>query len=88
MCPETKVRYVFLDDRTVNRSMFSPVCEKCKHLKDPDKQTCDAFPDLSSPDGIYDTEELPPIIPDEIWEGKNDHKKPYPGDHGIQFEPK
>lgn len=25
-------------------------------------------------------------IPPEIWLGKNDHTKPYPGDNGIQFE--
>jgi hypothetical protein len=33
---------------------------------------CDAFPDG---------------IPAEIWTGKNLHDKPYPGDHGVQFEP-
>lgn len=27
-------------------------------------------------------------IPLEIWDGKNDHRASYPGDHGIQFEPK
>jgi len=26
-------------------------------------------------------------IPFEIQSGKNDHKKPFPGDNGIQFEP-
>ena len=25
-------------------------------------------------------------IPDIIWSGKNDHKKPYKGDKGITFE--
>jgi len=49
----------------------SPTCDLCKHLRKPSLHTCDAFPDG---------------IPDEIWEGKNDHKKPYPGDHGIEFE--
>jgi len=27
-------------------------------------------------------------IPDEIWEGRNSHRKPYKGDNGIQFEKK
>jgi len=26
-------------------------------------------------------------IPDEIREGKNNHFEPFPGDHGVQFEP-
>ena len=30
---------------------------------------------------------FPQSIPDEIWEARNDHALPYPGDHGIQFEP-
>lgn len=27
-------------------------------------------------------------VPDDIWYGKVDHTKPYPGDNGIRFEPK
>jgi hypothetical protein len=49
-------------------------CATCKHLHtdsyDP-PATCDAFP---------------AGIPDEIFNGDNDHKKPFKGDHGIQFE--
>ncbi len=55
--------------------IYSPTCLLCKHFSgDIDigkKHACKAFKD----------------IPLEIWNGDNDHKKPYPGDHGIQFEP-
>lgn len=56
---------------------FSDVCTYCKHLDIENSKfkkggnVCAAFPDG---------------IPDEIWLGKNDHKKPYKGDYGIQFE--
>ncbi len=52
------------------------VCVICKHMRTVvknGKMTCDAFPDG---------------IPDEILTAKVDHYKPYPGDHGIQFEPR
>jgi hypothetical protein len=56
----------------------TPMCVDCVHFKfDLDDNDipphCDAFPD-----GIPD---------DIIWEGA-DHRRPYPGDHGIRFEPK
>lgn len=56
-----------------NLYVFSPICSYCKHKDEKTaKRICEAFPDG---------------IPYEIWLGKNDHKKPYKGDHGIQFEP-
>jgi hypothetical protein len=47
-------------------------CNDCVHLKR-GTATCDAFPDR---------------IPDDILLGRHDHTEPYPGDHGIRFEPK
>ena len=47
-------------------------CRLCKHLHD-DNITCDAFPDA---------------IPNGIDSSLIDHRKPFPGDNGIMFEPK
>ncbi len=49
-------------------------CSRCKH-KHVGKTTCDAYP--------VD----PPGRPMEIVEGEHDHTTPFPGDHGIRFEP-
>lgn len=64
-----------IDDSELDRNYFSPVCSHCKHYDAENvelPERCKAFFEG---------------IPDEIWAGKNDHKKPYKGDHGIQFEP-
>jgi hypothetical protein len=50
----------------------APMCVSCKHFKqDEPGRICAAFPNG---------------IPNRIWENKADHRKPYPGDYGIQFE--
>lgn len=54
--------------------IFVPQCLYCRHLdrsKAPER-TCPAFPKG---------------IPDDIWNCKIDHTKPYPGDNGIRLEP-
>lgn len=58
--------------------MTLPLCFECKHLvpkteRDGKPSTCAAFPDG---------------IPREITLSKADHRLPYDGDHGIQFEAK
>ncbi|MBX4215694.1 hypothetical protein KW797_01975 [Candidatus Parcubacteria bacterium] len=50
----------------------SGVCVQCVH-KFLGKNGCDAFPNG---------------IPFEIANGSNDHAAPFPGDNGIQFEPR
>ena len=49
-----------------------PICTTCRHFR-PKTWDCNAFPGQK--------------IPDAIVEGSHTHKEPYPGDHGIQYEP-
>jgi len=62
-----------LDDRELNIKIYSPTCFYCKYLISLENRTCEAFPNR---------------IPIEIWNGDNDHIKPYKGDNGIQFKKK
>jgi hypothetical protein len=59
-------------DKSLQIPVFSKVCTFCRHLTDGEQRICEAFPSG---------------IPLDIWTGKNDHRAPYPGDHGIQFAP-
>lgn len=60
-----------LDDSELNVPIYSSVCSYCKHLFLNEKRACKAFK----------------MIPLKIWLGEHDHRKPFPGDNDIQFEP-
>jgi hypothetical protein len=55
-------------------SIAPPICSVCTHLTtDLREAKCTAFPGG---------------IPTEILLSKADHRKPFPGDGGVTFEPK
>jgi hypothetical protein len=65
----------FTIDKNSEEAKYSPICTNCKHFDvdsriETGSRSCSAFV----------------VIPLEIWNGKNDHQKPYAGDNGIVFE--
>ncbi len=65
-----------IDDRSVSYLLFGDQCARCKHLSSE-----------SPADGIGSKCKAFSRIPQEILEGKHDHKLPFPGDRGVRFEP-
>jgi len=54
--------------------VLTPLCKQCRHWSELDFSgyKCKAFPNG---------------IPEEIITSEHDHRKPYPGDNGIRYEP-
>ena len=68
-----KIDLTLIDDRELLIPVYSEVCTYCKHWdwESDELRRCKAFPDG---------------IPMEIWMGENDHREPFEGDRGVQFE--
>lgn len=75
--PKDKKSGFGIDDSDLFRQIFSDVCTHCVHMDHLSPVSGKKIPICKA---------FPKGIPDEIWQGKNDHTKPHPGDNGIQFK--
>lgn len=63
---------IVFDDEVQTLPAISPQCVTCANLLDAGaKRQCKAYPNG---------------IPDEVWTGLINHRRPYQGDNGIQYE--
>lgn len=64
-----------------------PQCLTCAHFRSPVLN--EDVPEPTWPDGTGSCDAYPThadAIPAEIWWNHFDHRKPYDGDNGVQFE--
>jgi hypothetical protein len=62
-------------------------CVGCRHFgRGFAKRDVDG-PVMSDAGTTWSCAAFPDGIPDAIADGEFDHRRPYPGDHGTQFEP-
>jgi len=62
----------------------SKICQVCKHYIGMTAMEPEPYMETEV---VNTCEAFPSGIPQPILDGENDHKKPYEGDNGIQFEP-
>jgi hypothetical protein len=60
----------------------APICIDCKHFINDKTWRCEAFPD-----GIPDEILVGTPYKDKPGYKRFVHTRPYPGDHGLRFEP-
>ena len=75
------IKKQILDDNvTKELSFYQSACIRCVHNQGP--------ADINGTHFCFSCRAFPVGIPEPIATGENPHTEPYPGDHGIRFEPK